>query len=66
VVQADKSSGGPLGVLGTPTFLAGPILSDGSVHVSARFSGALAFTQFEGTLDRLLGSAGRVPGALGK
>jgi predicted DsbA family dithiol-disulfide isomerase len=54
IVQADKSGGEPLGVSGTPTFLVGPILADGTVHVSQRFSGALPLAQFQAALDRFV------------
>jgi protein-disulfide isomerase len=54
IVQADKSGGEPLGVSATPTFLLGPILPDGTVHVSQRFSGALPLAQFQAALDRFV------------
>lgn len=53
-VTSDKTGGTPLGVVGTPTFLAGPILPDGRVSVSQRFSGALPLAEFQAILDRLL------------
>jgi protein-disulfide isomerase len=53
-VQADKKAAEPFGVTGTPTFLAGPILKDGRVRVSERFSGALPLAQFQTVLDGLL------------
>lgn len=52
LVQTDKTGGTPLGVTGTPTFLVGPMLPDGTLHVSQRFSGALPLSQFQSVLDR--------------
>lgn len=56
-VQADRAGGGPLGVVGTPTFLAGRISSDGRLKVSERFSGAQPLAQFKSVLDRLVATA---------
>jgi protein-disulfide isomerase len=56
-VRADYAGGGPLGVSGTPTFLAGPIVGGHRLHVSQRFSGALPLAQFEAILDQLLAAA---------
>lgn len=56
-VQADKASGTTLHVTGTPAFLAGKILPDGHMQVIERFSGARPVAQFQGMLNRLLGTA---------
>lgn len=55
-VTSDTTGGKPLGVVGTPTFFAGPILPDGRVKVSQRFSGALSLAEFQAILDQLLAS----------
>jgi len=54
LVQADKRNGDPLGVAGTPTFLLGPVLADGRVKVSQRFSGAKPLAEFQEILDKLV------------
>ena len=56
LVQADVKGGTPLGVSGTPTFLVGRLQKDGSVKVEERFSGAQPLSQFQGVLDKLIGS----------
>jgi protein-disulfide isomerase len=53
MVKTDRDSADPLGISGTPTFLAGRILPNGRVKVTERFTGAVPFTQFQGILDRL-------------
>lgn len=53
-VQADRSGAGPLGITGTPTFLAGSVLTDGRLKVTHRFSGAQPLTSFQAILDRLI------------
>jgi protein-disulfide isomerase len=53
-VRADHAGGGPLGVTGTPTFLAGPIVGGDRLRVTERFSGALPLAEFEAVLDRVL------------
>lgn len=55
LVKTDSDSAVPLGVSSTPSFLAGPILADGRVKVSERWTGAVALTQFQSILDRLAG-----------
>ncbi len=57
LVQTDKRSGDPLGVAGTPTFLLGPLLPDGRVKVSQRFSGAKPLAEFQGILDKLVSAS---------
>jgi protein-disulfide isomerase len=57
LIQSSKAEAEPLGVVGTPTFLAGPILNDGRVKVSQRFSGALSIAEFQTILDRLVSTA---------
>jgi len=56
VVQEDRESGPPLGIVGTPTFLVGTVLPGGLVKVSQRLVGP-TLVQFRGTLDRLLSVA---------
>jgi hypothetical protein len=55
-VQADKRNGEPLGVGGTPAFLLGPILPDGRIKVSQRFSGARPLADFQEILNKLVGA----------
>ena len=58
-VRADYAGGAPLGVTGTPTFLAGPIVDGDRLRVTHRFSGALPIAQFEAVLDQVLGAAAK-------
>ena len=52
-VKADNAGGDQVGVSGTPSFVAGPILPDGRIKVTERFSGALPLSEFQRVLDRL-------------
>ena len=54
-VNADNAGGDEVGVSGTPSFVAGPILPDGRIKVTERFSGALPLAEFQRVLDRLGG-----------
>jgi protein-disulfide isomerase len=58
VVQTDRASGTAAGVSGTPTFLVGPILSDGRLKVVRRFSGAQPLPEFERLLDQAIAGVG--------
>jgi protein-disulfide isomerase len=56
-VRLDKDRGEPLGIVGTPTFLVGPLVNGREVKVQERFSGALPVADFRRVLDRVLSSA---------
>ncbi len=56
-VRTDSEGGQLLGVTGTPTFVAGPLLSDGRMKVRERFSGAQPLGEFQRVLDRLTGTS---------
>lgn len=58
LVKTDSDSAVPLGVSSTPSFLAGLILADGRVKISERWTGAVAISQFQSVLDRLVGATG--------
>jgi protein-disulfide isomerase len=58
IVQDDRASGELVGIAGTPTFLVGRVLDEGSLKVSQRFSGAKPLREFQSILDRLLASSG--------
>lgn len=57
IVQTDRANGMAAGVSGTPTFLAGPILSDGRLKVVRRFSGAQPLAEFVRMLDQVIAEA---------
>ena len=57
-VRTDNDGGELLGVTGTPTFVAGPMLPDGRLKVRERFSGAQPLIEFQRILNRLAGTPG--------
>jgi protein-disulfide isomerase len=63
MVQADKSTAEPLGIVGTPTFFVGRLLNDGRLQVAERLTGALPVSEFQGVLDRLIAGGDVLPRA---
>jgi len=57
-VKGDYAGGDLAGVNGTPSFVAGPLLPDGRLKVTERFSGALPLVEFQRVLDRLVAASG--------
>jgi protein-disulfide isomerase len=57
-VASDRQGGQTFAITGTPTFLVGPLVAQGRVKISERFSGALPLAQFQAKLDDVLRRAG--------
>jgi predicted DsbA family dithiol-disulfide isomerase len=53
-VRADIEFAKSLGVTGTPTFLVGARLSDGTVRVTQRLRGAQSVESLQGSIEALL------------
>ena len=60
-VESDKKGAERFGITGTPTFLVGPLVAEGRLKVTERFSGALPVQQFQTVLEGLLRKAGVSP-----
>jgi protein-disulfide isomerase len=61
-VRRDQALGRTLGVRGTPAFLAGIVLEDGTLRVTQRIQGARGVAEFETMLDAVLASVESGPG----